>query len=95
MKEFIGCSVNIGLVELESGAFGATAEVVLVLSEPNYSVSSAGEMVRSREVSHLRFGSRTRGLRALIKSLGEYADEMDATEKRCVVVQGSNDEAAA
>ena len=54
MKEFLGNSVNIALVEMESGEYRANAELVFLVSEPTYTVSSAGEMIRQRGIANGR-----------------------------------------
>lgn len=85
MKEFMGNSVNISLIEMESGAWRANAELVVLVSEPTYTVSPAGEMIRQREMGHFRFALTQRAMRTFIKNLTEYADEMEKTEQRFAV----------
>lgn len=94
MKEYIGNSINISLVEMDNGAFRANAELIVVVSEPSYSISLGGEMIRQREVDHFRFAVTSRALRVLIKNLSEYADEMEKTEKHFESVTQSADAAA-
>jgi hypothetical protein len=82
VKEFMGTSINISLVEMESGDYRANAELVVLVSEPTYTVSPAGEMIRQREMGHYRFALTSRAMRSFIKSLVEYADAMEKTEQR-------------
>lgn len=82
MKEFMGTSINISLVEMESGDFLANAELVVLVSEPTYTASPAGELIRQREMGHYRFALTSRAMRKFIKSLEEYAGEMEKTEQR-------------
>jgi hypothetical protein len=93
VKEFMGNSVNISLIEMESGDYRANAELVVIVSEPTYTVSPAGEMIRQREMGHFRFALTSRAMRSFIKNLTEYADEMDKTEKRFKVEKDIADEA--
>jgi hypothetical protein len=92
MKEYMGNSINISLIKLEDGNYRAQSELIVVVSEPTYTISPAGEMIRQRQMDHFRFSVGTHSLRAFIKSLEEYADEMEATEKRFTTV---DDEVAA
>jgi hypothetical protein len=52
-------------------------ELIIVMSEPVYSVDSSGSTIRQREVSQCRFSTSPDMLRRLAESLVKLADESD------------------
>ena len=82
MQEFCGIAINITLTELIDEKLQALAELIIITSQPTFFVDVGGEILRKREISHLRFGVTSKSVRELIKRLTEYADGMDELEGR-------------
>lgn len=82
MKELVGTAVNFALAEGAKDGFVGTAEIIMVLSEPQYHVDMSGQMNRSRSIEQFRFAASVKGLRSFAKSFNEYADALAALEKR-------------
>ena len=81
MKELIGHSANVALLETNKCRLVASIEVVLLVSEPNYQADPSG-FVKVHSIEDLRFATGVGGLRTLIKELGELADEAEELEER-------------
>lgn len=56
-------------------------EVVLVLSEPSYSLDPSGSLLRKRAVSQARFAASPKVLRLLAESLEKLANESEENAK--------------
>jgi hypothetical protein len=87
MKEYMGGAINISLIEDDDGnkrTLRACGELIVLVSEPVFRADASGQMLRQREMSQLRFGVTSKSIRALIKALDEYADEMELAESRFV-----------
>lgn len=84
MQEYRGNAVNIVLAECDDKTLMALAEIILLTSEPVFSVDGSGELVRRREIQQTRFAASIKPLRALIKNLESYAKEMEEVEARYV-----------
>jgi len=81
MKEFIGLSRNLQLVDTDDGLI-AQAEIVLIVSEPHWSRDEAGSLVRSRRNEMLRFSTGVSGANQLAETFLKFASEMESLEKR-------------
>jgi hypothetical protein len=86
MKIFNGHAVNFTLVEEDDG-LKAAAEVVFIFSEARWLIDAAGDIVRQSDVSSYRLMFSAKSLRAMIKGLGKYADEMEDLERRASIEQ--------
>jgi hypothetical protein len=83
MKEFRAAAINIGLTErFERDELHALAEIIIVVSEPSFTVDAAGDLIRQRGVEQFRFGASTDAIRKLIKIFEAYLSEMEKAEKR-------------
>ncbi len=74
MQELMGTARNLSLAMSDDGP-RPMVEVILITSEPMFSIDGGGDMVRSRVPSAIRFLSPPDGLRKLSERLLEYADE--------------------
>lgn len=52
-------------------------EVILVMSEPSYTVDGVGDVIRQRTTSQVRFSANPKLLRKLAESFVKLADEAD------------------
>jgi hypothetical protein len=76
MKELIGTATNIAFtLDTETGEFKPSAEIILMLSEPQYTVTDEG-VERGRDVETFRFMSSAGGMGMLMKSLMDLHEEM-------------------
>jgi hypothetical protein len=82
-KELLNLSANFSFVPSEQ-PFGGEArphvEVILVVSEPKYTVDESGRLVKSRVNDTLRFHTNAKGLRLLAGAFGDWASEMEKAE---------------
>lgn len=76
MKEILGTTSN-HLARHTDAGLEPSVEVILVTSEPRYSVDPAGGMARSRTVESVRFVASPQQLRDLAAQLVEMADGAD------------------
>jgi hypothetical protein len=53
-------------------------EVIVVVSEPTYTLDAVGDIIRQRATSQFRFSANPKMLRRLADSLVKLADEADA-----------------
>ncbi len=74
MQELMDTARNLSLAISADGP-RPMVEVILMTSEPMFSIDGGGEMVRSRVMNTIRFSSSPEGLRKLSKRLAEFADE--------------------
>jgi hypothetical protein len=81
MKELTGSAVNIVYAEGAEGKLRALAEIIIVRSEPAYSVDAAGVLVKQRVVDEVRFSSTASGLREMAKRFLGFAKDMERAEK--------------
>lgn len=83
MKELRASTVNYALLPNEAGdKLVGLAELILVVSEPSYSVDLSGDLNKTRDLTHFRVSIGTRGLRDLAKQLNGYADDISKLEAR-------------
>lgn len=81
MKEYCGVSFNPYLVDGTSGEFSGGAEIILIYSEPIFSLGIGG-LDRSKGIGSFRLALSASGLRDLAKNFLEYAIELDDMERR-------------
>lgn len=74
MRTVISTAMNPLACVGETGKLSPCLEVVLIYSEPDYTVD-AGGLVRKRRVSDFRFTVSPAELRQIAKQLAEYADD--------------------
>jgi hypothetical protein len=84
MKIFNGVAVNVSLIDEPDGPHGM-AELVLIYSEPKWSIDAAGAIVRLSEVGSHRLMFSAKALRMLAKHLTEYAIELEKLEGRTTI----------
>lgn len=77
MKELLTISANFSAVWTEEKKLLPQVEIVLVLSEPTYTVDAAGEVVSHRETSATRFAASPRMLRKMSDTLEKLAAEAE------------------
>lgn len=82
MKEFRAIAINPALLEEGDDKLVGFAEVIIVMSEPNYRVDDGGGLVRQRVMSEVRFGMGSKAMREFSAHLIEYADELDKLADR-------------
>jgi hypothetical protein len=80
MRELAGSAANFALIESDKGLVGI-AEIILVCSEPRYSVDLSGGLVRSRAVEDWRFGMTAKSLRDMAKIFTEHAANLEKLEQ--------------
>ena len=78
MNTLMGSGRNIVLEEID-GEIKARIEVVVIVGNPVYAVDSRG-IAKSEKISDIRFMTPVKGLRDLLKTLEEVADEAVALE---------------
>lgn len=77
MKELLTISSNFLAAWTEEKKLLPQVEVILVMSEPSYSVDAVGEVVRQRETSQVRFSASPKVLRKLSEAMTKLADEAE------------------
>jgi len=77
MKELLTISSNFLGAWTEEKKLLPQVEVILVMSEPSYSVDAVGEVVRQRETSQVRFSVSPKVLRKLSEAMTKLADEAE------------------
>jgi len=92
MKELAGTAVNFCLLEGEKEPLIPMAEIIFVLSEPQYQPDGGGGLARIRSTEVVRFSVGLKPLKGLIKTLQEYEEEMIALKDRVKPTEGENDE---
>lgn len=80
MKELIGNASNIYFAKVGAD-FIPNAEIVLILSEPQYRVDGTGQFIRERITETFRFNTNREGVLKLSEYLADLASEME-TEKK-------------
>lgn len=76
MKEILSVAAN-HLASFDKTGVAPMVEVILILSEPVYTIDSTGAQIRSRETTTERFVSATEPLRKLSEILNRLADEAE------------------
>ena len=77
MKELLTISSNFFAAWTEEKKLMPQVEVILVMSEPSYSVDAVGEVVRQRETSQVRFSASPKVLRKLADVMTKLSDEAE------------------
>lgn len=77
MKELLTVNANFCAWWTEDKKLLPKIEVILVMSEPSYSVDAVGEMVCQRKVSQVRFSASPIVLRKMSETLTKLADESE------------------
>jgi len=79
MKELTGVAVNMAIVPGEGKKGGRpAAEVIIVVTEPQYRLVGDDGLARERVAESLRFVCLPSGLRALAEDFVNWADEAEA-----------------
>lgn len=78
MKELLTVAFNFAAAWTEDGKMIPWVEVVVVTSEPVYSVDGAGDVVRNRETSQFRFLADPQGLRKIAEGMVKVSEEAEA-----------------
>lgn len=84
MKEITSYASNT-LAILDDGKLKPQAEIALVLCEPNYRITSDGQLARERTVETVRFSASPDTLRKLSARFAKTADEIEAEVKAASV----------
>lgn len=84
MKELIGIAHNPMIVEKNGQPIGM-AEIVLMFSEPRWTVDAGGELVRSRVADDLRISMDAKGARVASANLARIADELEKLAARTTI----------
>lgn len=85
MQEVSATSGNLYLVPSEPpdrGEMRPMVEVILITSQPKYTMDDVGTLVRSRITETVRFHTSPRGLRELARQFAELADMADGLSVR-------------
>lgn len=77
MRELLSCCANFSALPLDDGALQPQVEVILIVSEPTYSLDPAGGQVKSREVSQLRFTTSAKQVLKLAEALTQFSAEAE------------------
>lgn len=78
MKELLTISSNFMGAWTEDKKLLPQVEVILVMSEPSYTVDAVGEVVRQRETSQCRFSASPKVLYKLAEAMTKLAAEAEA-----------------
>jgi len=78
MNEILTISANHHAVWSEKNKLLPQVEVILVMSEPSYTVDGVGEVIRQRTTSQVRFSANPKVLRALAEGMIKLANEAEA-----------------
>ena len=82
MKEYMGSTANLFLLETTDNKLRAQAELVILVSEPKYHPDAGGGFAKVRETVELRFSAGIKGLRKMVEALTVIADEAERFEER-------------
>jgi hypothetical protein len=77
MKELLTISSNFLAAWTEEKKLLPRVEIILVMSEPSYSVDAVGDVVRQRETSQVRFTASPSATRKLSDAMKKLADEAE------------------
>ena len=78
MKEILTINANFHAVWAEgTKKLLPQVEVILVMSEPSYTVDGVGDVIRQRTTSQVRFSANPKLLRKLAESFVKLADEAE------------------
>ena len=82
MMEILTISSNLCAAFTDDGKIIPKAEVILILSEPTYSVDAAGEVVKRRETSTVRFFASPETLKKLAACFLTLSGESESAAKQ-------------
>lgn len=82
MKEYVGSTANLYLVETTDEELRPMTELVFIVSEPKYQQDGAGGFARIRSTEELRFSTSPKGLHEIAKRLTDIAYEAERLGKR-------------
>lgn len=85
MKELKGSARNFSLVYADGDKYIPAVEIVLVLTEPQYTFSE-GKMLQERVPETMRFSTSQEGVKNLIKVLMECDEELERLNKLAGVI---------
>lgn len=77
MKELLTIGSNFIGRWTEEKKLEPQVEIILLLSEPVYSVDPSGEVMRQREMSQARFVASPKTMRKLATALQELAEQVE------------------
>ena len=81
MKELAGTAQNYHYLENDKHQLLPMAELVIVLSEPQYHLT-ADELVRERDSSSIRIGMNLKAVLTILATLLEIKQELEKMEER-------------
>lgn len=81
MKELTLVSTNMIYAQKDDNEFDPRPEVILVISEPKWTISNTGSVVRERVCETVRFCVGSESIGALVESMLEIAKEIDDFKK--------------
>ena len=87
MKELSGTASNYYAIENDKGNFKAQAELIVVVSEPDWKVVING-LIRERISEHYRITMSQSGVKLLIKTLMEIEKELEVLNKKLSQISG-------
>ena len=79
MKELISLSANFSALVEKEGKPKPTAEIILILSEPVYRLTSSHDIFKERELTSVRFAANPTTLRSVAKTFIDFAVECEDT----------------
>ena len=79
MKELTSIASNLLLIPLANGGVAASAELILLSSEPEYA-ASGNELTRSRPVDQVRVLVTLQSVGGLVTSLLKLGEELEKVE---------------
>lgn len=83
MKELRSTTANMALV-IGGDEPQTVVEVVLLVSEPKYSIDASGSVAKARNLEDMRFSASPKGLRDLADVLLKLADEADESARKAL-----------
>lgn len=78
MKDLLGIANNVTMPVFDGRVSDPRAEIVLILSEPEYSCDHAGQLSKHRVVSSFRFSAGIDAMEKVIDGLQKLLDELKA-----------------
>ena len=91
MQEALAVNANyFALFSEKDGRLLPQVECVLILSEPEYSMDAAGDLIRHRSTSQCRFSASPGMLRKMAESFNLMANEADALARSCNSPESAN-----
>jgi hypothetical protein len=85
MKELVATASNLFYTRNEDGAFTPSVEMMIIVSEPQYSVNMKGDeikVVKRRETKTLRFNCTPASLGLLLQSAVDVMEEIQGQSQQ-------------